>query len=81
MSHQYKKSPLAYLRGFTLYLALGSIVFGACSKGFTDANDTLLGQPPSTAFWKTANDAASAVNSIYGNLRQWDCTAFPAIAV
>jgi hypothetical protein len=79
--NQYKKSPSARLRGFTLYLALGVIAFSACSKQFTNSNDTLLGQPAATQFWQTANDAASAVNSIYGNLRQWDCTAFPAIAV
>jgi hypothetical protein len=66
---------------YIVYLALGSVAFGDCSKHFTSSNDTLLGQPPATQFWQTADDAASAVNSIYGNLRQWDCTAFPAIAV
>jgi len=81
MSHQYKKSPLRNLRGFTLYLALGSMVFGACSKQFTSTNDTLIGQPAGTAFWKTADQAASAVNIIYGNLRTWNNTAFAAICV
>lgn len=69
------------MRGFALYLALGSMAFGACSKHFTNANDTLLGQPSGTQFWKSADQAASAVNSFYGNLRTWNNTAFAAICI
>lgn len=79
--NQYKRSPSARLRGFTLYLALGGVVFSGCSKSFTHSNDTLTGQPAGTTFWKTADQAASAVNIIYGNLRTWNNTAFAAICV
>ena len=75
------KSPLSNLRGFGIYITAGSLLLSACAKTFTSSSDTLLGQPSSSGFWQTANDATSAVNSIYGNLRVWDNTAFPAIAV
>ena len=79
--YNHKKSPTSNLRGFAIYIAAGSLLLSACSKSFTSSNDALLGQPNSVAFWKTATDASSAVNSIYGNLRVWANTAFPAIAV
>jgi hypothetical protein len=79
--NQHKKSRLGNLHGFALYLALGSMLLSACSKSFTNSNDTLVGQPAGTAFWKSASDAASAVNIIYGNLRTWNNTAFAAICV
>jgi starch-binding outer membrane protein, SusD/RagB family len=79
--YNHKKSPTNYLRGFAIYVVAGSTLLSACSKSFTNSNDTLLGQPAATQFWKTASDAAGAVNSIYGNLRSYANTAFPAIAV
>jgi len=79
--YNHKKSPTKHLRGFAIYIAAGSMLMSGCSKSFTNSNDTLLGQPSATQFWNTASDAASAVNSIYGNLRTYNNTAFPAIAV
>jgi starch-binding outer membrane protein, SusD/RagB family len=79
--YNHKKSPTNRLRDFAIYLTAGSVLLSACSKKFTNSNDTLLGQPAATQFWNTASDAASAVNSIYGNLRSYANTAFPAIAI
>ncbi|MFT4203658.1 MAG: RagB/SusD family nutrient uptake outer membrane protein [Chitinophagaceae bacterium] len=63
-----------------LLLSVG-LFFQSCSKSFTDASASLQGQPAATAFWSSADDAASAVNSIYANLRTWNNVAFPAIAI
>ncbi|WP_431212899.1 RagB/SusD family nutrient uptake outer membrane protein [Puia sp. P3] len=59
----------------------GAMILASCSKNFTSQNDALLGQPPGTAFFKTAADATKAVNAIYGNLRTWNNTAFAAICI
>ncbi|HWK06244.1 MAG TPA: RagB/SusD family nutrient uptake outer membrane protein [Puia sp.] len=78
MRQKNKLSPKYFLFGFTIYI---TVLLTGCSKTFTSSKDALLGQPAATQFWKTASDAASAVNSIYGNLRTWNNTAFAAIAV
>jgi hypothetical protein len=59
----------------------GILCLASCSKNFTSQNDALLGQPPGTAFFKTAADATKAVNAMYGNLRTWNNTAFAAICI
>jgi len=59
----------------------GAMVLASCSKNFTSQKDALLGQPPGTAFFKTAGDATKAVTAIYGNLRTWNNTAFAAICI
>jgi hypothetical protein len=81
MSTSIKTHPISSLKGLTLYIAAGCLLLASCSKSFTSASDALVGQPPSTAFWKTADDATKAVNAMYGNLRTWNNTAFAAIAI
>ncbi len=71
---------LPLLGGSFLIITTGVLLSG-CSKSFTSSQDALQGQPPATQFFKTADDAAKAVNSIYGNLRTWNNTAFAAICV
>lgn len=65
------------LTGFTLCVALATIV--SCKKSYLDVPEQ--GQQNAEAFWLTAEDAAKGVNAIYGNLRSWENTAFPAIAI
>jgi hypothetical protein len=81
MSPKNKKSPIALLSGFTSYIIAGSLLLTSCSKSFTSSQDALLGQPASTQFFKTADDAARAVNSIYGNLRSYNNVAIPALCI
>ncbi|MBY0348294.1 MAG: hypothetical protein K2W79_08550, partial [Hydrotalea flava] len=52
-----------------LCLSMAVIVSG-CSKNFLEV--PVQGQQPATQIWKTATDAANAVNAIYGNLRSWN---------
>lgn len=70
-----------YLPGLLAGLTGCALLMSGCSKNFTNSQAALLGQPAATQFWKTSADATSAVNSIYGNLRSWNNTAFAAIAV
>lgn len=60
-------------------LAITIASFPSCKKSFLDVPQE--GKQQSTAFWKTADDAAAGVNAIYGNMRSWENTAFPAIAI
>lgn len=60
-------------------LVLGIAILPSCKKGFLDVPEE--GKQQSTVFWKTADDAAAGVNAIYGSLRSWENTAFPAIAI
>lgn len=55
------------------------LVMSACKKSFLDVDPQA--KQPAVTFWKTADDATAAVNSIYGNLRNWANTAFPALAI
>jgi len=55
------------------------LVLPACKKSFLDVDPQA--QQPAVTFWKTQDDATKAVNSIYANLRSWENTAFPALAV
>lgn len=50
-----------------------------CKKSFLDVPPQA--QLPSVEFFKTQDDATKAVNSIYGNLREWKQTAFAPMAV
>ncbi len=63
--------------GFTFCIALATI--SSCKKSFLDVPEQ--GQQNAQAFWQSAEDAAKGVNAIYGNLRSWENTAFPAIAI
>jgi len=63
--------------GIGLALSIG--ILPSCNKGFLDVPEQ--GKQQSTIFWKTADDATAGVNAIYGNLRSWENTAFPAIAI
>jgi hypothetical protein len=56
-----------------------ALVVSSCKKSFLDVDPQ--GQQPSVEFWKTPDDAAKAVNSIYANLRSWENTAFPALVI
>ncbi|MBC6109620.1 RagB/SusD family nutrient uptake outer membrane protein [Pedobacter fastidiosus] len=60
-------------------LCSGLLVLPACKKSFLDVDPQA--QQPAVTFWKTQDDATKAVNSIYANLRSWENTAFPALAV
>src|SRR4051812_48259375 len=55
------------------------LLLPSCKKSFLDVPPQ--GQQPSEQFWKDANDAAKAVNAMYGNLREWKQVAFASIAV
>ncbi|HWW40993.1 RagB/SusD family nutrient uptake outer membrane protein [Pedobacter sp.] len=69
----YKKAALG------IGLALTIAITPSCKKSFLDVPQQ--GQQQSAVFWKTADDAFKGVNAIYGNLRSWENTAFPAIAI
>jgi hypothetical protein len=69
----YKKAALGI--GLTFAVAIAP----SCKKSYLDV--PTQGQQQSEVFWKTADDAAKGVNAIYGNLRSWENTAFPAIAI
>lgn len=60
-------------------LCAGLFVLPACKKSFLDVDPQA--QQPAVSFWKTQDDATKAVNSIYANLRSWENTAFPALAI
>lgn len=60
-------------------LCAGLSVLSACQKSFLDVDPQA--QQPAVTFWKTQDDATKAVNSIYANLRSWENTAFPALAL
>ncbi|KQS42011.1 RagB/SusD family nutrient uptake outer membrane protein [Pedobacter sp. Leaf194] len=60
-------------------LCSGLLILPACKKSFLDVDPQA--QQPAVSFWKTQDDATKAVNSIYANLRSWENTAFPALAV
>ncbi|GGI27389.1 RagB/SusD family nutrient uptake outer membrane protein [Pedobacter mendelii] len=62
-----------------LALCSGLLVLPACKKSFLDVDPQA--QQPALTFWKSQDDATKAVNSIYGNLRSWENTAFPALAI
>lgn len=70
----YKKAVL----GIGLILGI-AIIAPSCKKDFLNVPEE--GKQQSTVFWKTADDATAGVNAIYGNLRSWENTAFPAIAI
>lgn len=55
------------------------LISPACKKDFLNVDPQA--QQPAVTFWKSQDDATKAVNSIYGNLRTWENTAFPALAV
>ncbi|WP_406823706.1 RagB/SusD family nutrient uptake outer membrane protein [Pedobacter sp. KACC 23697] len=60
-------------------LCSGLFVLPACKKSFLDVDPQA--QQPAVTFWKSADDATKAVNSIYAILRSNDNTGFPAIAI
>lgn len=69
----YKKAALGIGLAFTLGIA------PSCKKSFLDV--PAQGQQQSQVFWKTADDAGKGVIAIYGNLRSWGNTGFPALAI
>ncbi|RAJ25422.1 RagB/SusD family nutrient uptake outer membrane protein [Pedobacter cryoconitis] len=62
-----------------LGLIVAIAVIPACKKSFLNVPEQ--GKQNSAVFWKTAEDAGKGVSAIYGNLRSWENTAFPAIAI
>lgn len=62
-----------------LVICAGLLVVPACKKSFLDVDPQAM--QPAISFWKTQEDATKAVNSIYANLRNWENTAFPALAL
>jgi hypothetical protein len=69
----YSKSVL----GAGIFIAAS--LFPSCKKDFLDVPQQ--GQQQGEAFWRTAADAGAGVNAIYGNMRSYENTAFPAIAI
>jgi len=55
------------------------LIMPACKKEFLNVDPQA--KQPALTFWKTQDDATKAVNAIYGNLRSWENTAFPALAL
>jgi len=60
-------------------ILIAASLFPSCKKEFLDVPQQ--GQQQSEVFWKTAADAGAGVNAIYGNMRSYENTAFPAIAI
>lgn len=60
-------------------LALSTSMISSCKKDFLNVPEQ--GKQQSEVFWKTADDAAAGVNAIYGHLRSWENTGFPAILI
>ncbi|MBE7171477.1 MAG: RagB/SusD family nutrient uptake outer membrane protein [Williamsia sp.] len=65
------------IAGIGLLLAI--VVMIGCKKSFL--NVPQQAQVPVAQFWNNASDAQKAVSAAYANLRNYDNTAFPAIAV
>ncbi|SOD18889.1 RagB/SusD family nutrient uptake outer membrane protein [Pedobacter xixiisoli] len=76
MKTNYKKS---YIQKIGVIVMSSALVLSSCQKSFLDVPPQA--KQPATDFWRNQEDAAKAVNSIYGNLRSWGNTAFPAIAI
>lgn len=69
-----------YMKYFIQASMLASLCFvSACKKDFLEVAPQA--QVPSDQFFVSANDAAKAVNAMYGNLREWKQVAFAAIAL
>lgn len=62
-----------------LGLLLIALTIIGCKKSFL--NVPQQAQVPVAQFWTNASDAQKAVSALYANLRNYDNTAFPAIAV
>lgn len=60
-------------------IIITTVLATGCSKSFL--NVPPQAQQPTEQFWQSQSDAAAAVNAIYANLRTFNETAFPAIAV
>ena len=60
-------------------ILIAASLFPSCKREFLDVPQQ--GQQQSDVFWKTAADAGAGVNAIYGNMRSYENTAFPAIAI
>ncbi|WP_374166754.1 RagB/SusD family nutrient uptake outer membrane protein [Arcticibacter sp. MXS-1] len=72
---------LNYINKRNIIIALGAMTlsFSSCTNDFLDVDPQ--GKQPAQTFWKTPEDAGAGVNAIYANLRSWNNTAFPAIAI
>jgi hypothetical protein len=72
-----------FIKNFKSALALSTctvlLISQGCKKSFLDVPPQ--GQQASQEFFKTADDATKAVNSIYANLRVWNNTAFAPMAI
>jgi hypothetical protein len=70
-------------KNFKYALALSAcavmVITQGCKKSFLEVPPQA--QTKSEEFFKTQDDATRAVNSIYGNLREWKETAFAPMAV
>ncbi|GAA4903967.1 RagB/SusD family nutrient uptake outer membrane protein [Mucilaginibacter defluvii] len=73
INNQYKHSFVAMAMLATLFVSQG------CKKSFLDV--PLQAQQPSQNFFVNAGDADKAVNSLYGNQRDWNNVAFAPIAL
>jgi hypothetical protein len=62
-----------------LIVGASLLVMPSCQKSFLDVEPQAT--QPALTFWKSQEDATKAVNSIYANLRNWENTAFPALAL
>ncbi|AKD05694.1 hypothetical protein PKOR_12800 [Pontibacter korlensis] len=62
---------------FLSALAIGGLA--SCSEDFLDVEPE--GEPVGEEFFQTPEHALLAVNSIYGNLREWNVSAFAHLAI
>lgn len=62
-----------------LTIALLFLGATACQKDFLDRKP--LGDATYDTFFENADQATAAVNAVYNQFRQWDCIAFPWIAL
>lgn len=61
------------------WVAMILLTLSSCSESFLDVPPQ--GEQAGETFWTSEADATAGVNAIYGNLRSWNNTAFPAIAI
>lgn len=60
-------------------IIIAASLFPSCKKEFLDVPQQ--GQQQGESFFQNADDAAKAINAIYGNMRSWENVGFPAIAI
>lgn len=60
-------------------MMLAALLAAGCTSSFLEVPPQ--GQQPGQQFWKSADDAAKAVNAMYANLHEWKQVGFASIAI